>query len=330
MFSFEKIQGLLAIACSFAGAALVLAFNRLTTGQFLTATMRAKEISYHPHHNLATFLCFAKIILIRRSYLLPVESKLVEWSSPIVTVLVLAGCVLALRMMRQQPTRLRLFIACFAAGFLIPCAYMFGGIIFPWYLWTSNWLCFSLICFAIVKGIFALKPRAFRAALLLLATGWIAMDTVQWLVSRNIGMQEYQYRAGVGRWLHIVAKPGDTLELEPAGYIPFYAGLRTYDEIGLVSPLVLDYRERYQRDWWIEFLRQQRPDWLVRGNHLPTLSDDGFPLSPTDAHWVETHYTLVRHFHYSPADYLHPGLLLKLMQNGYHSDYYAYHSTGLP
>ena len=330
VFTFNRTKGIIGAACSVAGVGLMLLFNRLTTGAFLTATMRAKEVAYHPDHTFTGLLISAWTVLVAHSYLLPLESKFLNPASSVVTLLVLAACVAALWLARRQTIPFRLLLACFAAGILIPGAYILGGVIFPWYLWTSNWLCFSLICYALVRAILASRPRARVALLLVLAIAWIGMDSMQWLVSRNIGLQEYQYRAGIGRWLHSVAKPADTLELEPAGYIPFYAGLHTYDEIGLISPTIVQYRTRYRGDWWMRFLRQKRPVWLVERENAPRhITVDGVLLSPQDAHWFDTHYTLVRHFHYSAANYLHPGLLLRLMKNGATSDYYVYRSTGL-
>ncbi|MFZ0663111.1 MAG: hypothetical protein WAM66_10500 [Acidobacteriaceae bacterium] len=331
VFSFNKAKGVLGVVCSVAGVALMLLFNRLTTGAFITATMRAKEVAYHPSHSLYGLLVTAHEILVAHSYLLPLESKFLDPVSPLITLLALAGCLAALWLARRQAITFRLLLACFAAGVLIPGAYILGGVIFPWYLWTSNWLCLSLICFLLVRAVFAAKPRARIALLVVLAIAWAGMDGMQWLVSYNIGLQGYHYRGGIGRWLHTVAKPTDTLELEPAGYIPFYAGLRTYDEVGLISPLVVEYRTRYGGGWYMEFLKQKRPDWLVERAYMTRyVTMDGVHLSPQNISWFDAHYKLARHFHYSPENYLHSGLLLRLMKNGATNDFYVYHSTGLP
>jgi hypothetical protein len=329
VYSFQKLYGILSFASSLAGIGLVLVLNRLFTGSFITATMSAKEVAYHPRHGLFPFLLTAGNVLFHHSYLLPVETKFLEWSSPVATAVAFAGCVWALWLARPKQITLRLLLACLAAGVLIPAAYMFGGVLFPWYFWTCTWLCYALLCFPLVSVLFTLRPRTRISLIALLAVGCAALDGVQWLVSRNIGMQEYDYRASVGRWLHQVEKPTDTLELEPAGYIPFYAGIRTYDEVGLVSPLVLDYRLKYGGAWWIIFLKQEHPTWLVARDYVVHhITMDGVPLSPADALWFDTHYKLVRHFHYSAANYLHPGLLLRLMKSGTHADYYVYHYTG--
>ncbi len=173
-----------------------------------------------------------------------------------------------------------------------PRAYIIGGVIFPWYFWTPNWLCYTLVCYAAIAALFALRPGGRAALILFLAAFLVSTDAAQWLISRNIGLQEYHYRADVGRWLHQVARPGDTLELEPAGYIPYYANLKTYDQVGLVSPLVLSYRERYGGAWWIEFLKRERPAWFVdRENITEYITMDGVHLSPQDSRWFGTSIT---------------------------------------
>jgi hypothetical protein len=329
VFTFNKTKGILGIACSVVGVALMLLFNQLTTGAFFTATMRAKEVAYHPDHSLHGILRSADRVLLAHGYLLPLESKFLDPYSLLFILIALAGCVAALWIARAQATTFRLLLACFAAGVLVPGAYIIGGVIFPWYLWTCNWLCLSLVCFAVVRAAFAIGPRSRLVLLVALAVAWAGMDSAQWLVSYNIGLQEYHYRADVGRWLYTVARPTDTLELEPAGYIPFYSDLRTYDEVGLVSPLVVQYRSQYGGGWYMELLEQKRPDWLVERAYMTKhITMDGVHLSPQDASWFDTHYTLARHFHYSAANYLHPGLLLKLMKHGTHDDYYVYHYTG--
>lgn len=101
--------------------------------------------------------------------------------------------------------------------------------------------------------------------------------------------------------------------------------------MGLISPLVVRYRTRYGGAWYMNFLRQERPTWLVERAYMTRhLTMDGVQLSSTDARWFDSHYALARRFHYAPANYLHPGLLLRLMKHGTHDDYYVYHSTGLP
>ena len=66
---------------------------------------------------------------------------------------------------------------------------------------------------------------------------------------------------------------------------------------------------------------------VERGYVTRHITVDGVHLTPADSHWFDAHYKLVRHFHYSAANYLSPGLLLDIMKHGTHDDYYVYHYT---
>src|SRR5262249_50699632 len=43
----------------------------------------------------------------------------------------------------------------------------------------------------------------------------------------------------IGRWLKAELRPGDTVFLEPLGYIGYFSGAKTYDYPGLSSPEVV-------------------------------------------------------------------------------------------
>jgi hypothetical protein len=332
--SFDRVRGAIAVVSSFAGEALVLIFNRITSGHFIPDTARAKEITYHPDHHLLTILATAKEIWFGRahSYLSPVGSALFARFNLPIALITIAGGILAIWLARDESVKVRLLIATFAAGTLIPAAYAVGGVIFPWYLWTNNWLCEALLCYVLVRLLSrSSSPAVYRSAAVALVLVWLGLIGFQWLVSYNKGLQEYHYRADIGRYLAQISHPDESLLLEPAGYIPFFAKLRTYDEVGLVSPLVLTYRQRYGGNWWIEFLKQRSPVYLVERDYvLSHTTMDHVTLSAEDARWFDQHYSMIKHFHYSPNSYLHQGWLLKLMENGSHDDYWVYQRNQQP
>jgi hypothetical protein len=58
------------------------------------------------------------------------------------------------------------------------------------------------------------------------------------------------------------ATPGESVLLEPIGWIGYRSGLRVLDEIGLVSPEIA--RRRVQGSgWYADVVRRAHPDWLV-------------------------------------------------------------------
>lgn len=331
-FSFSRRRGLIAVVSSFAGSVSVLICNKVVEGSFIPDTVRAKEVTYHPDHHLGTILKTGWKIWFGHTYLSPVESGFLARFSLVIGLIFMAGGVLAIWVAREQSVKVRLLIATFAGGILIPAAYAIGGVIFPWYLWTSNWLCEALLCYLLVRLLSkAASPVVYRSAAIALGLVWLGLNCFQWLVSYSKGLEEFHYRADVGRYLAQISHPDQSLLLEPAGYIPFFAKLRTYDEVGLVSPLVLSYRKQYGGEWWIKFLEQRHPDFLVERDYVLSHSTlDQVKLSSDEARWFDQHYVLIKHFHYSPDSYLHRGRLLKLMENGSHDDYYLFQFNHQP
>ena len=53
-------------------------------------------------------------------------------------------------------------------------------------------------------------------------------------------------------------KLNDTLFLEPSGYIPYYAKIKTYDTVGLSSPEIHQFRKMYKnKRWWLDFIEEK-------------------------------------------------------------------------
>jgi hypothetical protein len=71
-------------------------------------------------------------------------------------------------------------------------------------------------------------------------------------------------RAEIGRWLRQAASDqGESVFLEPLGYIGFYSGLKMLDYPGLASDEVAQACRRLgTQDWWT-LIRHLRPAWLV-------------------------------------------------------------------
>lgn len=78
---------------------------------------------------------------------------------------------------------------------------------------------------------------------------------------------EHGNRREIGRWLRANATRGDTVFLEPLGYIGFYSNLKMLDYPGLSSPEIIGARKRARSrdypDCWPELIVDLWPTWLV-------------------------------------------------------------------
>jgi hypothetical protein len=79
-------------------------------------------------------------------------------------------------------------------------------------------------------------------------------------------------RRKIGEWLRANAKPGDSVFLEPLGYIGYFSNLVTYDFPGLSSRAVTDAIHAVGTEW-AEVIHLLQPDWLVlRDTEIERLS----------------------------------------------------------
>ena len=113
----------------------------------------------------------------------------------------------------------------------------------------------------------------------------------------------------IGRYLAI-SHPGDTLFLEPAGQIPFFPGLFTDDEVGLVSPRVIAYHRQFPHDWWPHFVEDNQPTFIVeRSPMLTGWTYHGYRLNPAERTWFTEHYCAMKCFSLRPDDLLQQSIL---------------------
>jgi hypothetical protein len=152
------------------------------------------------------------------------------------------------------------------------------------------------------------------------------------MISFVIGTQEYHYRADVGRYLADVSHGKGTLLLEPAGYIPFFSHLHTQDEVGLVSDNILKYMKAYPASWWIEYVKNERPTYIVqRDSFKEYVTYQGYALSPSDVKWFQQHYQLLATRSYNPDAYFHNRMLRKVLTHSWTlPEYLVYESRQVP
>lgn len=150
----------------------------------------------------------------------------------------------------------------------------FPPAVFPWYLCLPALLAFVALAGAAATALVGIrrltKPRIRRVlyattgSLLvasLAASGWQLIQ-----VARQVRLQQSIIEDGnrrqIGLWLHDHAAPGDTVMLEPLGYIGYFSGLKMLDVPGLSSREVVAAAGRVGRDWG-DLAVALRPTWLV-------------------------------------------------------------------
>ena len=321
----EKKLLLAPIVALVTGIVALLCFNQLYFGILFNQSITAKAFS-QPPFSIVRFLGNLQVIFAENvgGIFNPIRTKFFEGFGYLFLAFVTLGIGLYSWTKRSNRAALILALAIASMIYLVPSAYAVGGVIYPWYMWPSTLLAYALLSTLVMDWIAAgHKGRGLLAAALI--AGIIGMLAAQWAYSYNWGMKEYAYRGGIGKYLASISELEQTMFLEPAGYIPYYSSLYTYDEVGLASPVVLQYREDDPQGWWMDFVMEIRPDWLVQRGHIAlnrTYQD--YEFTPEEQEWLNAHYSLVNSFTYQPETYTSSPLLLSLLDLGVADDYYIY------
>lgn len=319
--------GLLLLAGLVLGVLALLAANHASFGAYLPLTAEAKQQAYAPKHDLASVAASLWKVFVQGSYVPGVASKFIP--VPLYGCITLAylaalawlGRAALARTPASEPGlqgNAGLLILA-AASLLVPAAYAYGGIVFPWYLWPASVMAMLVLTAAVLRLSSPLLLRALVAVVVL-------ANVFNIVIHLSIASQESGYRAAIGNHLRRVAPPQATVFLEPAGYIPFFAELKAYDTVGLASGKVLGYRKQAGPRWWIALVQQEQPTFIVERSpiHLDGVVDQGRVLTPDELAWFKAHYRLDKHFVY--ATYLdeNRSTLTPILKMGHHADYYVY------
>ncbi|MSU45621.1 MAG: hypothetical protein EXS42_00475 [Lacunisphaera sp.] len=149
---------------------------------------------------------------------------------------------------------------------------------FPWYLPSTVFLAIFTLGSLLAQVLHAAaqwqaadpagdRPRrlatfALMAATLLLAgAGWTTWQTAREFAAQQKYVEDGNRRK-IGEWLHEQAKPGDTVFMEPLGYIGYFSGLKTYDFPGMSSREMVQARKQVGNEW-AALIEHLQPDWLV-------------------------------------------------------------------
>lgn len=307
-------------------------FNRLYFGTWLTQTILGKAAVWLPagpgdaiRNGLRTLaqLFFGEATV--PGMFVPIQTKYFAWFSGPAFVIALSATAWVVARAHRLGVQRAPALVLGLIGFLIPPAYAFGGVVSPWYLWPSQLAVFLLLTVLCVEWVARHADTVKRVAVPTGVAVVALLAAGQWCFAVAWGTQERLYRGGIGEQIRSLSEPGDTLLLEPAGYVPFYARLWTWDEIGLASPSVTRYRLTHGKRWWIQFVKDVSPTFLLERESMRDFwTRDAYQLSADEQAWFTDHYRLVRVFTYQPSNLRRSSALRRLAELSTARDYLLY------
>ena len=160
---------------------------------------------------------------------------------------------------------------------------------FDWYYWIPRVFMFVLVLYYFLHFI-PLKTKFLIPLLFILFSGLYAF---QWVQSYTIGYMEERQRMQIAADIN-KNKIGmeQSILLEPAGIIPFYTHLYTYDEVGLVNKKINEEMLKDENFWWINSVKKFQPNYILTIATQPGISSGMYPMKTEDKEIFNNNYTL--------------------------------------
>ncbi len=166
--------------------------------------------------------------------------------------------------------------------------------LFDWYYWTPQIFLFSCILLFMLYKI-SYRKWIYNFSLFLL----LPMLLYQVAHSMATGNGEWNYRKEIGNYLSIYEEDkNETIFLEPAGYIPFYSGLKTIDFVGLVDKEIQAELRKDNKYFIQPTLQKRQPKYYL------SLTEKEVFRSARDSLYFQKNYMLIKHFEINSV--LHP------------------------
>ena len=251
------------------GVAVLMSFNWFYFGELVNNTIVAKSVTYAKNMSLALQW---KYFLMNYGNFWGML-KLPGDFNPF-TILVLVFEFLAFLYIVSKRESKNLFIwIIFLFGWTKQLIFISQRSYFDWYYWVPQILLFAVILVFVLEQ----KTYKFWWISLLLIFYILPMTAFQTVHSIATGNGEWNYRRSIGLFLKDYEKDKNQyILLEPAGYIPYFSGLKAIDEVGLVDKEIQTEIKKDKANYWKNTVEKRKPKYLLAPKNLFEGKDGSF------------------------------------------------------
>ena len=274
-----------------------LVYAYVTFGSLVPHAMEAKVVSWH--HLYVAFdpeRVYLGYLPVHALHDLPALLKAV-----LCALIVLPVVVILPRLFRRRDP-----LIIFPAFFLLyNFAFSAGRVVMADWYYLPGWAAYVICLGSFWSWLFSaeatrrakeyserLLSRLLIPALVLL----LALGISRWKKDPGEWFQNELVR--VGNWLAVNAPAESSVMLEPIGEIGWASKLYVHDEVGLVSPRVLEFRRRFGESdaWFLQYVKDVRPTYIVLqfqeipDNLLFLGHGDGIFRNDMERQWFFAHY----------------------------------------
>lgn len=270
LFIFGGILGILS----------VFGFNWFYFGEFINNTIVAKKVAYDNHFTVAQHIeYFARNFGNFWGML-----KLPGRFNPLTVIVLIFELLCFIYLIRQSNKRNYFLWVIFMFGWAKQLIFISQRSLFDWYYWVPQIVLFVPVF------IFILEQKVRKNL-------WLAMFIIFYIFPMLIfqtvhaiatGNGEWNYRRKIGLFLNTYEKDKNQwIFLEPAGYVPYFSGLKTIDEVGLVDKEVQHEIQKDKMNFRINTIMKRKPKYILSYNDL---------YQTKDSLYLVKHYKLIKEF----------------------------------
>lgn len=258
----------------------VLAFNWLYFGELINNTIVAKQLAYDKHFTLEQNLDY----FVQNFGNFWGMLKLPGDFNPLTVLVLIFEWLCFIYLIRQKEKRNFFLWIIFIFGWVKQLIFLSQKSLFDWYYWVPQILLFVPVLVFVIEQ----KTKRNLWLSLLILFYIIPMLVFQTVHSIATGNGEWNYRRTIGTFLNTHEKDKNQwIFLEPAGYIPYFSGLKTIDEVGLVDKQVQEEIRKDKSNFWINTVKKRQPKYLLSYDDL---------FESENAEYIRLHYKLIKEF----------------------------------
>ncbi|KQR94614.1 hypothetical protein ASG01_01660 [Chryseobacterium sp. Leaf180] len=243
------------------GLAATIAFNWFYFGEIVNNTIVAKKLRYDSNFTASQNWDYFRLNFSNFWSMV----KLPGDFNPLFFVIAFFEILCFIYLIRQKKSRNYFLCILFVFAWTKQIIFMSQKSLFDWYYWVPQILLFVPVLVFVIEQ--KTRRNWWLASLIMFyIVPMLAFQTVHSIATGN---GEWNYRRSIGLFLnHFEKDKNQWILLEPAGYVPYFSGLKTIDEVGLVDQKIQQEIKKDKKNYWINTVKNRQPKYLLSYENL--------------------------------------------------------------
>lgn len=262
------------------GIGILLSFNYFYFNEWINNTIVAKQLTYEGKFTAAQNWQYFNVNYGNFWGML----KLPGDFNPFTIIVLLFELVAFIILIKVKQNRNFFLWIIFLFGWSKQLIFISQKSLFDWYYWIPQILLFVPVLVLILE----LKSKKYLWLSLLMVFYIIPMLAFQTIHSIATGNGEWNYRRNIGLFLDQHEKDKNQwIFLEPAGFVPYFSGLKTIDEVGLVDKDLQNEILKDRKNYKINLIKDRKPKYILAYKNL---------FEGENSTYYQSNYQLIKEF----------------------------------